>query len=146
VLPYVSAYGYTRQLAQVMSDQLIAMDIRTYMIDVVMDDVSGLTSELLLADGILLGTPTMVQDALKPIYALTLDWHPSLFNNKLVSAFGSYGWSGEGVPNLINRCRQLKIPVFEEGFRCRFKPSEIQLQEAADFAQRYGIALLEKCK
>ena len=50
-----------------------------------------------VADGILLGTPTIVGEALKPIWDLTLAMFPATHGGKYAGAFGSYGWSGEGV-------------------------------------------------
>jgi flavorubredoxin len=59
----------------------------------------------------------------------------------LVSAFGSYGWSGEGVPAVLTRLRGLNMNVFEEGYRCRFVPSDTELQGAYEFGARFAAAL-----
>lgn len=55
-----------------------------------------------------------------------------------ISAFGSYGWSGEAVPGLVERLKALKMDVFEEGFRCRFIPSESELSDAFEFGARFA--------
>ena len=55
--------------------------------------------------------------------------------------FGSYGWSGEAVPNLIARLKGLKSNVFEEGFRTIFVPSEEELQKAKEFGKRFAQSL-----
>ena len=70
-----------------------------------------------------MGTPTIVGEALSPIWQLTLRMFPPVHKGKLASAFGSYGWSGEGVPHILERLKQLRMKVPDEGFRIRFKPS-----------------------
>ena len=47
--------------------------------------------------------------------------YPPIHGGKLASAFGSYGWSGEGVPHIIARLKQIHLRVID-GFRVRFKP------------------------
>ena len=58
--------------------------------------------------------------------------YPPIHGGKLASAFGSYGWSGEGVPHIIARLKQIHLRVVD-GFRVRFKPSERELAEAVSF-------------
>lgn len=63
---------------------------------------------------------------------------------KLASAFGSYGWSGEAVPHIIERLKQLRMKVVDEGFRVKFKPSESELSDAYDYGYNFGFLLLNK--
>jgi NADH oxidase (H2O-forming) len=93
---------------------------------------------MLTADGLLMGTPTMVGDALEPIADLLLRVHPIQVAGKPASAFGSYGWSGEGVPNILVRMGQLRMKVFEEGYKVRFNPSTIQQEGAFAFGKRFA--------
>src|SRR5699024_6030052 len=117
------------------------IDVRAY--DMVEADADKVNEELLFADGILLGTPTIVGDALKPIWDLTLGMFPATHGGKYAGAFGSYGWSGEGVPNITQRLKQLKMKV-SEGFRVRFKPSEADLVSAYEYGYQFGCRVLDK--
>lgn len=142
VMPYVSAYGYTEILANKIAEGIKAAgDIEVKMFDIVggADEALG---ELYWADGILFGTPTIVGEALKPIWDMTTSIFAKTHGGKIASAFGSYGWSGEGVPNLIERLKQLKMKVYGEGLRVKFKPSESQLQEAFEFGYGFGASVL----
>jgi len=65
-----------------------------------------------------------------------------MVKGKIASAFGSYGWSGEGVPNMMARLEQLKIKTVE-GLRIRFKPSDEDLLKAVDLAERFAQALYD---
>lgn len=144
IIPYVSAYGYTKSLAEKIAEGIRAsgdIDVRAY--DMVEADQAKVLEELGFADGILFGSPTIVGEALKPIWDLTTSIFAGTHGGKLASAFGSYGWSGEAVPHLIERLKQLNMKV-TEGFRVRFKPDENQLQDAFDYGFNFGCLLQEK--
>lgn len=146
VMPYVSAYGYTKQLSEEIEKGVTAagegnIEVRRY--DLIVDDTAGLKADIEKADGYLFGTPTILGEALEPIWELTLGMYPPVFKGRLASAFGSYGWSGEGVPHLIERLKQIRLKVVD-GFRVRFKPDENQLTDAYDFGYNFGCTLLKK--
>lgn len=145
IMPYVSAYGYTKQLAMEIARGIKAsgdIDVRTY--DMVESDTQKVLEELAFADGILFGTPTIVGEALKPIWDLTTSIFAGTHGGKLAGAFGSYGWSGEGVPHIIERLKQLRMKVIDDGFRIRFKPSEKENTEAYEYGYNFGCVLLNK--
>ena len=104
-------------------------------------DAAQVVAQLAACDGFLLGSPTILGEALSPIWNLTLGLFPPVHGGKLASAFGSYGWSGEGVPHLIERLRQLRMIVPDEGFRVRLKPSETQLLDAYEYGYGFGCKL-----
>ena len=143
VIPYVSAYGYTGMLAEEIEKGIRAagdIDVRGY--DLVTADVNRVLSDMYWADGLLFGTPTIVGEALKPIWDLATSIFARTHGKKLASAFGSYGWSGEGVPHIMARLKQLNMKVFGEGLRIRFKPNRAQLQEAYEFGFNFGASVL----
>ena len=145
VIPYVSAYGYTKQLAEKIAEGIQdsgEIDVRSY--DMVTADQAKVLEDLGFADGILFGTPTIVGEALKPIWDLTTSMFAGTHGGKLAGAFGSYGWSGEGVLHIMERLRQLKMKTVDDGFRIRFKPGENDLIDAYDYGYQFGCTLQNK--
>jgi len=143
IMPYVSAYGYTEILAEKIKEGIEdAGDIDVRLYDMVSANMDQVLEEIGFADGLLFGTPTILGEALKPIWDITTSMFPGVHGGKLASAFGSYGWSGEGVPNIIARLQQLRMKVYEQGYKCRFKPNETQLSEAFDFGYGFGASVL----
>ena len=146
VIPYVSAYGYTGQLAEEITKGIKEsgdIDVTSY--DLVVADTAEVLGAIGGADGVLFGTPTILQEALKPIWDITTSMFPGIHGGKLAGAFGSYGWSGEGVPHITQRLQQLNMNVVD-GFRVRFKPSEKELLQAYDYGYQFGIKLQEEVK
>lgn len=145
IIPYVSAYGYTKELAETIGQGIRdsgTVDVRSY--DMVDADAEKVVEELGYADGILFGTPTIVGEALKPIWDLTTSIFAGTHGGKYASAFGSYGWSGEGVPHIIERLKQLKMKVTDDGFRVKFKPGEVDLLNAYEYGYNFGCLIQEK--
>ena len=144
IIPYVSAYGYTKQVAEDIAvgiRECGEIDVRLY--DMVEEDAGKVVEELGFADGILFGTPTIVGEALKPVWDLTLAMTPVTHGGKLAGAFGSYGWSGEGVPHIEERLRQLRMQVVD-GYQVRFRPDQADRQDAFDFGYNFGCILLDR--
>ena len=145
VIPYVSAYGYTKTLAEKIADGIKSYaDIDVKLHDMVYDKFDDVMSEIYFADGFLLGTPTIAGEALANIWNSAIALNKHIHKGKLAASFGSYGWSGEGVPNIIQRLKQVSLPIYkEEGLRIRFKPSDKQLQDAFSFGRGYAEELLK---
>ncbi|WP_130861176.1 FAD-dependent oxidoreductase [Bacilliculturomica massiliensis] len=143
VMPYVSAYGYTGMLAEEIEKGIRAAgDIDVHSYDLVTADVNEVLSDMYWADGLLFGTPTIVGEALKPVWDLTTSIFARTHGKKLASAFGSYGWSGEGVPHIMERLKQLNMKVVGEGLKVRFKPNEAELAGAYEFGFNFGASVL----
>lgn len=141
VIPYVSAYGYTKIMAETIQSVLETNNIKCKTYDLVEADEKEVINEMIQADGILYGCPTLLNDALPPIYHVMNEILAPYHGKKTVSAFGSYGWSGEAVPNMISRLKQQKMNVVDEGLKIKFKPSDTQLEEVKAYAQNFADAL-----
>lgn len=142
IIPYVSAYGYTKKIADKIQEGINDagdFDIRSY--DMVDADKKKVLDDLYWADGILLGTPTILGDALEPIWDLTTAMVPCVHGGKIASAFGSYGWSGEGVPNIMKRLEMLRMKTYNSGLKIRFNPSEADLEEAYQYGYEFGVCV-----
>ena len=143
VIPYVSAYGYTQMLAESIRDGILSTcEVDVKLFDMITENHDEVMGEIYLSDGILLGTPTLVGDALPPIWNIATSLNSKIHGGKFVGVFGSYGWSGEGVPNIMNRLRQLKVTIVGEGMRVRFKPNEENLTQAYEYGKQFAKTIL----
>jgi len=140
---YVSAYGYTASLAERIREGIKNAGIsRIEMFDLVEGNIESAKAAVAASDGFLLGSPTLVGDALPPVHEMLVGLNPVIHRGKYAGAFGSYAWSGEGVPNLMERMASLKLSLPLEGFRVKLKPSEEQLEAAFRFGKSFAAAVL----
>ncbi|MCH4207287.1 MAG: FprA family A-type flavoprotein [Solobacterium sp.] len=138
IIAYASAYGYTKMAAEAISDGIhSAGDIDVKLVDLQTADLGDTVNMINDADGFLVGSPTIVGDALPPVWNLLGNLHATIVKGKYAAAFGSYGWSGEAVGNLTVRLNQLKLNVLD-GYKVKFRPSESQLSEAKEYGAAFG--------
>ncbi|MGH4122933.1 MAG: FAD-dependent oxidoreductase [Clostridium sp.] len=145
-LCYVSAYGYTEAVAK-----KIEQGIKTYcnfkvnMYDVIHNDMNDILNSIDKSQGVIFGSPTMNGDALKPIWDILINLNPIVHGGKVASAFGSYGWSGEAVPNIEDRLKQLNLDLYPS-MTINFKPTEGDLNFAFKFGESFAEKIAEKVK
>lgn len=137
---YVSAYAYTKTLAEIIVKTLREEGLSAEMMDPTRNDMDEIVKAVSYSDGVLFGSPTFLGDMLKPIGEVLTALYPFMVSGKSASAFGSYGWSGEAVPNITERLKQLKMKVMD-GYRIRLKPDEEELRKAEEFARNFAKTL-----
>ncbi|MBO8158717.1 FAD-dependent oxidoreductase [Thermosyntropha sp.] len=142
VIAYVSAYGYTETLAKNIAEGILTVgEFEVKMYDLIYADKEEVLREINLADGILIGSPTINGDALPPIWELLIKLSPIVHAGKVAAAFGAYGWSGEAVPAIENRLKALRMKVLP-GLKVNFKPSMREEEEAFTMGMEFGKAIL----
>ncbi|GLC32145.1 FprA family A-type flavoprotein [Clostridium omnivorum] len=134
---YVSAYGNTERMAKYISEKISERGIKTETHEITSKSPDDLIALVEKASGIIIGSPTINQDAVKPVWDMLSLVCAITNRGKVAGAFGSYGWSGEGVQMITERLRSLKFKVVEEGFKFNFVPSEDDLFRAGEFVDEY---------
>ena len=140
VIAYVSAYGYTKAMAEQIAAGIESAGAKVKLYDLETADRTSLANDFTEADGILLGSPTILGDAVKPVYDAASMMNPVVHGKKHAGAFGSYGWSGEAVSNLTERLTQLKMKTVD-GLKIKFKPGEEELEQCKAFGIEFARLL-----
>ena len=140
---YCTAYGNTGKIAQAIAEGIhrVLPDAKVPVYDIIDHDMGELAAQLNSSDAFAVGSPTLNADAVAPVWQLLS--HVDAINNKKKPClvFGSYGWSGEAVPNVTARLNGLKMAVFGEGLKVTFVPSEEDLQRAAALGEEFAASL-----
>ena len=145
VIPYVSAYGYTEEIAQEIKKGIESsnFDVDILMYNLVTADMNEVLSEINQCSGLLLGSPTLLSDTLPQIWTILTSLNPVIHKGLSASCFGSYGWSGEALKNINERYKQLKLNVVSEPLGIIFKPSENNLKDAYNFGLDFAKKVLK---
>ncbi len=140
---YCSAYGNTEILAEIIRDSIKEKlnDAQVNIYDVNEFPSDFLAAEINSCDALAIGSPTINADAVAPIWQLLS--HVDAINCKKKNAlvFGSFGWSGEALPNISARLQGLKMNVFEKNISARFVPGENEIAEAKKIAAEFARIL-----
>ena len=142
---YISSYGNTKRMAEAVRDGASAAGgLRVSLYDLEGGEVEPFVDLVEEADAILIGTPTINGDAVKPVWDLLSSFAKIRVKGKVAAAFGSYGWSGEAVRMVDDRLRGLKLRVPVAGLRIKLIPSLEELDTCYAFGLEVGNFVLGK--
>jgi len=138
---YVSAYGYTREIAFAFRDEIEAAGIKVNAYNIIKTDSQVLLDAIGASSAIMFGSPTINRDALKPVWDLISSIDAITNRGKLCFIFGSYGWSGEACKALEERVKTLGLKIFDDSLRVVFKPNDEEIAKAKEIAKRFIEAI-----
>jgi len=143
-IAYVSAYGYTKEMADKIADGIrSAGKFNVIVSDIEKMDHFSIENNIIKSSAIVVGSPTINQNILPQIYALFAAISPIRDKGKLAASFGSYGWSGEGIIIMDSILSTLKLNVVLPGLKIRFAPNEEICNSLFEFGRVFGLKLAE---
>ena len=146
LIAYVSAYGYSRQAAELISQGILGTDnFNVDVIDIEHIGLDDLESRIISSNGILVGSPTINQNTQLPVYKLFALINPIRDKGKLAGAFGSFGWSGEAPKIILEAMKNLKLKIFDEPGTFKFMPSGPKEEMLKEFGKRFAVKFAEEC-
>ncbi|OOB77444.1 MAG: flavoprotein [Epulopiscium sp. Nuni2H_MBin001] len=138
---YVSAYGYTKCLANKIAEGIMQQGINVELFDMGTSKFEDVIASIGKCKGLLVGSPTILGDALPPIWQLLISLNPVIHKGIIAGCFGSSGWSGEATINIAQRLSQLNFKQPLEPFNVYFKPSETDEENAVQFGIDFANGL-----
>ena len=141
-IPYVSAYHKTGFIAEKIGEGIReAGDFDVEVIDIEKSSLGELDEQIARSAGIIVGSPTINQNILLPIYKLFALINPLRDKGKLAGAFGSYGWSGENRHMIESNLKNLKLNIFNEGIFVKFTPNSDEEEKCLQFGRSFAREL-----
>ncbi|QAA34044.1 FprA family A-type flavoprotein [Clostridium manihotivorum] len=133
---YISAYGNTEAIAKYVTEKIGEKGVRVEVHEITSMSLEKAAELIDNSSAFLIGSPTINQDAVKPSWDLLSLVNPIVNRAKPAAAFGSFGWSGEGVPMLTERLKSLKLKTID-GLKVNFVPSEEDFKNADQFVESF---------
>ena len=146
LIAYISAYGYTKDAAEIIAKGIEESgEIKTEVVDIEEIPIESLEEKIIKSDGIVVGSPTINQNTLLPVYKLLSLINPIRDKGKLAGSFGSYGWSGESPKIILENFRMLKFKIFEESGAIKFAPAGAKQDQLAEYGRKYAVMFMAEC-
>jgi len=144
LITYVSAYGFTRQMAEAIAAGIgEIVDYKILVVDIENLLLGDLEELIVCSKSLLVGSPTINQNTLLPVYRLFSVINPLRDRGKKAAAFGSYGWSGEAVKLIEVQLKALKLNVVLEGISAKFSPDDKKHEQMVEFGRNFARHLIE---
>lgn len=143
-LAYISAYGFTREMALQIKAGIDSKGLfNVELMDIETASLGDMEEMLVKSDALLIGSPTINQNTLLPVYRLFAVVNPIRDKGKLAAVFGSYGWSGEAVGLIENNLKNLKFNIALEGLAEKFYPHTGKLEKFRQYGETFSEKLAE---
>lgn len=142
LISYVSAYGYTKEMAEAMAEGIREENVLVETLDIETIPLGDLDAKIVSADALMIGCPTLNQNILMPVYRMFAVINPIRDKGKIATSFGSYGWSGEGVKIMQPMLNNLKLKTPLEPLAMKFRPN----QDNKSFLKAYGKEFAQAVK
>ena len=109
---YASGLGRTKKMAEAIADGVKTVDG----VDLLLKDAyDAVPEDIRDADAIILGGSTYNYKLIRAMDPFLKGIGELDLTDRIGAAFGSHGWSGEGVPTLIKRMKSFGMRVIEPG-------------------------------
>ncbi len=146
LIPYVSAYGYTRQMAEYIAKGIDQTDeLKAELLDIEDKTFIELHDLVSAYSCFVVGSPTLNQNILPQLYLFFAAINPIRDKGKLFAAFGSYGWSGEAAFIIENALSTLKLRKAQDGLMLKFSPQNSG-KELIAFGKSFAEKVMENRK
>jgi NADH oxidase (H2O-forming) len=146
LIAFVSAYGYTKKAADYIASGILESgEFNVDIVDIENIDYGELEDKLVAASSILIGSPTINQNTLLPVYKLFALINPLRDKGKPAGVFGSYGWSGEASKIIAENLKNLNLKVFEETGTFKFSPKGIKEEPLREFGRKFAKKFIHDC-
>ncbi len=146
LITYVSAYGFTKEMAELIKEGLLKVEgVNVKILNIEKSLLGEMDENLTLSNGVIMGSPTINQNTLLPVYRFFSIVNPLRDRGKLATAFGSYGWSGEAVKIIEANLNALKFKIVQDSLIVKFSPHDNKVNELIEFGKNFGEQLV-KCK
>ncbi len=147
LIAYVTAYGYTYEMAKAIAEGIKqAGPIKIVMMDLEFTSMGEMEEKLTNSSALLVGSPTINQNTLFPVYKFFAVVNPIRDKAKPAASFGSFGWSGEAVGIVEQNLKMLKFKLFETNASYKFYPQKRKADELIAFGKSFGEFVISQDK
>jgi flavorubredoxin len=134
LIVYDTMWDSTAKIAKALTNEIKHRGVPVKRFRLTTADYSDVITEAMKAKAILVGSPTL-NNGLYPTVAEYLSYQKGLKPmNKIGLAFGSFGWGGGAVKEIVELMKAAKIEVMEETIEIKFvpKPEDLDFKDIVD--------------
>lgn len=128
VIVYDSMWESTEKIASAIGSAFEDKEIATRILDLKVNHISDVMTEVLTAKYICVGSPTLNNNMMPTVAAFLAYLKGLAPKNRIGLAFGSYGWSGQSVGMIENILQECGFQLLNN-VRIQYVPTREQLDE-----------------
>jgi anaerobic nitric oxide reductase flavorubredoxin len=141
VIIYDTIAHATRHMAEAIGQGIAGEGVQYKLFHAGVSDRNDMVTEIFKAKAIIVGSPTFNQGVLPSITPILEELRGLKFQNKIGAAFGSYGWSGEGLAIIEEHLNRCKISAVAESVKAKWQPREDDLNRCRDLGAKVARSI-----
>lgn len=140
---YDTMWNETRRMAEAIANGIkqANSDITIKLFNSARSDNNDIITEVFRSKAILVGSPTVNRSVLHSTGGLLGVLKGLGLKNKKAAAFGTYGWSGEGVKIITEELEKAGFEIINDGIKLMWNPDEEGKQKCIEFGKEIGTLL-----
>jgi len=140
---YDTMWGATKKMAIAVAKGLENKGIGVKLFNVGRMDKNDIITEVFKAKGIIMGSSTINKGILSDTASILEMMKGLKFKDKIGSAFGSYGWSGESPKIIEQRLTDAGFDMIMEPIKMKYDPTTEDLKECEMFGEQFAVRMKE---
>lgn len=138
IVLYDSMWGATKKMALAIARGVENKGLGVKTLSMGKNDKSDLVTEIFKSKGVVLGSSTINNGVLGDVAAMLDIIKGMKFKNKIGTAFGSYGWSGESVKIIETKLMEAGIEITAEGIKVQYNPTPEDIKACEAFGEAFA--------
>ena len=140
---YDTMWNSTRIMAQEIARGIQEVDpeVEVKIYNAAHEDKNDVLTEIFASKAILVGSPTINNGLAHAVTGLLEMAKGMKLKNKKAAAFGSYGWSGEGIKLLSGLLSGCGFELINDGIRVQWVPDQTAIEQCREYGREFAKAL-----
>jgi flavorubredoxin len=144
VVVYDTMWESTAAMARAVADGLMQEGVSVQVMDLRCSHRSDVVAQLLDASAVLCGSSTL-NNGMLPRMADLLHYVRGLKpQNKIGAAFGSFGWSGEGVRMVEQALQEMRFEMACQAIKAQYVPDARALEQCVEMGRAVGRLVVDR--
>ena len=136
VVVFDTMWGSTDKMARAIADGITSGGVEVKLLKLRATDNSDVVTEILDAKAVVVGSPTL-NNQMFPTLGSFLTYITGLKpKGKVWGFFGSYGWGGGAVRDMVEMAKKAGFEVLEPSVDVKYVPDKEDLKKCFDFGQK----------
>jgi len=141
VIIYDTMWKSTQLMSRPIMEGLLEAGVPTKVVKLRATPMSVAIKEFWKSRGALIGTPTLNNIMFPSVAEFLTHLRGLRPKNRIVGAFGSFGWGGGAVKEAYSELKRMNLEIFEPGMEIKYRPNAEDMQTLFDYGKRFGEAL-----
>ena len=141
VVVYDTMWKSTETMANAVAEGISSTGVRVKPIHIRSSHRSDIMTDVLDSAAVVVGSPTLNNQMFPTVADLLVYMKGLKPVNKIGGAFGSYGWSGEAVKQVMAELAGMKFNMIDAGPRLQYVPAADGLEACIQYGRRVGDAV-----